>query len=104
MPVIEYKFERVEGGGLRAPLFVEDGGYWQSPIDKTLVGWTPPESEREYYVPDSIVEFTKQQFIDRQLAIHKIYPFTNNDTENPVPLTEEQVIEVMGNWYDDFWR
>ena len=47
MPVVEYKMHVVTNkGGATAPLWVDDGGYHTSPIDKTKIGWVLPEADR----------------------------------------------------------
>ena len=107
MPVVEYKMHVVTNkGGATAPLWVEDGGYHTSPIDKTKVGWVLPEADREYYVPDTVIELSKSEFVTRQLAIHAVQPFMNNSEEpsegDPTEMTNDEVTTEMGSWYDSF--
>ena len=108
MPIVEYKMHVVTNkGGATAPLWVEDGGYHTSPIDKTKVGWVLPEANREYYVPDTVVELSKSQFVARQLAIHAVQPFLTITDENGDPveeheMTDAEVTTEMETWYDSF--
>jgi len=108
MPVVEYKLEAVTNkGGATAPLWVDDGGYWSSPIDKTKVGWVLPEADREYYVPDTVIELSKSQFVTRQLAIHAVRPFLSMTDDNGEPVEEHEMTEVevttdAEEWYDSF--
>ena len=110
MPVVEYKMHVVTNkGGATAPLWVDDGGYHSSPIDKTKVGWVLPEANREYYVPDTVVELSKSEFVTRQLAIHAVQPFLTITDENggqpagdPVDMTNAEVTTEMESWYDSF--
>ena len=105
MPVIEYKFTVNANGRLEVPGYVLDRGHWHSPIDRTLVGWCKPESEREYWVPDTIVELSKADLVTRVLSIHAISPFLNvsNDPEvEDPPMTEAEVTTMVETWYDDF--
>tara|TARA_B100000900_G_C20026540_1_gene492103 strand:+ start:59 stop:397 length:339 start_codon:yes stop_codon:yes gene_type:complete len=107
MPVIEYKMHVVTNkGGMAAPLWVEDGGYWPSPIDNTKVGWAKPDSSREYYMPDTVTELTKSTLLTRQLAIHAVEPFTKDDIregEDNVELMDSAEVTTMTNsWYDSF--
>lgn len=111
MPVVEYKMHVVTNkGGATAPLWVEDGGYHTSPIDKTKVGWVLPEADREYYVPDTVIELSKSQFVTRQLTIHASHPFTKEmvdsngtpSSEEPVNMTDSEVTTEMESWYDSF--
>ena len=108
MPVVEYKMHVVTNkGGATAPLWVDDGGYHSSPIDKTKVGWVLPEANREYYVPDTVIELSKSQFVARQLAIHAVQPFLTITDENGDPveeheMTDAEVTTEMETWYDSF--
>ena len=107
MPVVEYKMHVVTNkGGTTAPLWVDDGGYHASPIDKTKVGWVLPEADREYYVPDTVIELSKSEFVTRQLAIHAVQPFMNNSEgpseDDPTEMTNDEVTTEMGSWYDSF--
>ena len=48
MAVVEYKLHKVGKNAMRAPDWVEDGGYWLNPADHTMVGWVANEADREY--------------------------------------------------------
>ena len=107
MPVVEYKMHVVTSrGGMTAPLWVDDGGYHTSPIDNTKVGWVLSDSDREYYVPDTVTELSKQDFIDRQLRIHAIQPIMDTrDSDGQqvsYALDSAGVTSEMGTWYDTF--
>ena len=110
MPVVEYKMHVVTNkGGATAPLWVDDGGYHTSPIDKTKIGWVLPEADREYYVPDTVTELSKSEFVTRQLAIHAVQPFLTQDILNEdgeeveqTEMTNDQVTTEMESWYDSF--
>jgi hypothetical protein len=107
MAVIEYMMHRIDGGNRRAvPEFVGDRGHWMSPIDNSFIGWV--DDSRDYYVPDSVVTLTKEQFVTRQLTIHESHPFmkqvepgTEPPTE-PIPMTVEEVTAQAESWYDSF--
>ena len=110
MPVVEYKMHAVNAkGSASAPLWVDDGGYYSSPIDKTKIGWVLPEADREYYVPDTVTELSKSQFVTRQLAIHAVQPFMNDgpmedgeEDDDPTEMTNDEVTAAMESWYDSF--
>ncbi len=107
MPVVEYKMHAVTNKeGISAPLWIKDGGYHTSPIDHTKVGWVRPESEREYYVPDTVTELSKTDFINRQLGIHAINPMVETrDSAGEfvdIELDSAQVTSISGAWYDSF--
>lgn len=106
MAIAEYMLHRNDQGHKTVPTFIIDGGHWWSPIDFTMVGWI--EDVRDYYVPDTLVILTKEQFVTRTLAIHAVSPFMNNDgglnmnPENNTPMTDEQVTEMANEWWDKF--
>ena len=106
MPVVEYKLHKVGKNAQRAPEWVDDGGYWQNPADNTMVGWVLPESDREFYVPDTVTELSRAEFIARSQAIHAAAPMTkmNNDLSlDPVVMTDAEVVTEAGTWYDSFY-
>lgn len=104
MAVIEYMLHK-DGHKRQVPDFVGDRGHWCSPLDNTFIGWV--DDVRDYYVPDTVVSLTKQQFIDRLLGIHQQVPYTKPnfdvpETPNPEVMTVEEVTAMAGTWYDDF--
>ena len=105
MAVIEYMLYK-DGHKRQVPDFVGDRGHWMNPIDNSFIGWV--DDVRDYYVPDTIVTFTKEQFVARQLAIHAQYPMTKSVIENEGPsgeqvnLTNEEVTAQAETWYDEF--
>ena len=105
MPVIEYKFTINANSRLEVPGYVIDRGHWYSPIDQTLVGWCKPESERQYWVPDTIVELSKADLVTRVLAIHAVSPYLNPNDDPAAedsPMTDAEVTAMVEGWYDIF--
>lgn len=105
MAVIEYMMHRYEGGTRRkVPEWVGDRGHWMSPIDSSFIGWV--DDTRDYYVPDSVISLTKEEFVQRQLTIHASHPFNRMDEASPevepVPMTDEEVRTMSEQWYDSF--
>jgi hypothetical protein len=106
MAVIEYMLVK-EGAGRKVPEFVGDRGHWFNPSDNSWIGWVA--DTRDYYVPDTIVYLTKEQFVARQLAIHAVSPIKGNlniiDQMNGIvapDLTEAEVVTNAEEWYDFF--
>jgi hypothetical protein len=66
MPFYEYKKHRTPDGQLVNPGFIERDE-WSNllPENNTCVCYIPPESKRDYYVPDTLVQLTKEEFIAR---------------------------------------
>ena len=104
MAVVEYMLQRVSGSSKsEIPGFIGDRGHWYNSADHTYIGWI--DDERDYYVPDTIVTLTKEEFVTRTLAMHAQNPM-QKDMENPdaepVAMTTEEVTTVAEDWYDNF--
>jgi hypothetical protein len=110
MAVIEYMLYK-DAHRRQVPDFVGDRGHWMSPIDNTFIGWI--DDVRDYYVPDTIVTLTKEQFVQRQLRIHAQSPFRKSidgdsgfggapGIGDMIDMTEQEVIAQAETWYDDF--
>jgi len=104
MPVIEYKLHAVDSGqALQAPHWVIDGGNWYNPADRTLVGWTPAEADRAYYVPDTVTTITKAELNTRLLTIHATTKYQKGvDIDNLQDMTNAEVTTMSNDWYDSY--
>ena len=107
MAVVEYMMHRRNGGNQRdVPGFIGDRGHHMSPIDKSLIGWV--DDSPDYYVPDTVVTLTKEEFVQRQLTIHASYPITKTELseetgeETTTNLTDAEVRTQAETWYDNF--
>lgn len=101
MPVIEYMFQLDDKGKKIIPGFVKDRGYWYNETDNTYLGWL--DSDRDYWVPDTIETKTKQQCLDRMLAIHTNDPITQPDPSDPgneIAMDSAEVTSMIETWYD----
>jgi hypothetical protein len=98
--IIEYMLVR-EAGKKLAPSWVEDGGYFMDPDDKTLVGWSPDLADRDYYVPDTVIELSRAGLIARVMGIHSRYPMQKpDDNGNMVPATDADIEAMVNAWCD----
>ena len=106
MAVVEYKLHVINNQGhMVTPPWIQDGGNWQNPADKTLIGWIPAEADRDYWVPDNITTITKAELNTRMLAIHAVAPFNEGDAmleEDRTELTNAGVTTLSNNWYDAY--
>ena len=107
MPVIEYKLHAINSQKhMQAPAWVTDGGHWKSPIDNTLVGWTPAEADRDYYVPDTVTTLTKAELNTRLLAIHANTKYQKQTTPGDLntfeDMTDAEVTTMSNDWYDAY--
>jgi hypothetical protein len=95
---IEYKMHLNPEGRLMVPPWIEDPGYYKS--DNTYLGFTPIESEREYYLPDTVTIMSETDVVNRCLAIHAVTPFqTGIEPEPSTTMTTEEVTQMVTNWY-----
>jgi hypothetical protein len=98
--IIEYMLIR-EAGKKLAPSWVEDGGYFIDPDNKTLVGWSPDLADRDYYVPDTVVELDRAGLVARVLDINTRYPAMKAGEDGaPVAVTDEELEAMANAWCD----
>lgn len=98
--IIEYMLVR-ELDRKRAPSWVEDGGYFPDPDNKTLIGWSPDLADRDYYVPDSVVELNRASLTARVLDINTRYPAMKpGEDGTPMPVTDEELTATVNAWCD----
>lgn len=99
MAVIEY-MQQLKDGKLIIPEWVQDRGHWMNSAN-TFIGWV--DDDREYYIPDSVVNVSKTKLKNRLLAMHAENPFMkDDDLDNPVPMSDTEVTNMSNNWYDEF--
>lgn len=95
---IEYKLHRNDRGNLTTPAWMSDGGYYQA-ADKTMVGFVPVESEREWFVPDSVSMLTEQEFVNRCMVMHNATPFQKMDDMDMTPMTNAEAEAMLRQFY-----
>ena len=98
---VEYKLHRNDRGNLTTPSWMSDGGYYQNPADKSMVGFVPVESEREWYVPDSALVLSQSEFVARGMAMHSATPFQNmsDGGMDMTPMTDAQATQMLTAFY-----
>ena len=96
---IEYKMHLNPEGRLMVPPWITDPGYYKS--DNTFIGFTPVESEREFYLPDTVTIMSETDVVNRCLAIHAVTPFTHyaEPPNSATEMTNEEVTTMITNWY-----
>ena len=98
--ILEYKLH-MTAGGMKAPEWVDDGGYFYDSANKTFVGWSPDEADREYYIPDTVVTLTASELNTKVLAQHAANPFMRPPDEgsgDDVEMTNDEVSTMVTNW------
>ena len=94
MPIVEYKLNIREDGSLTHPSYIKDHDFYES-NSKTFLGFVIPESERDYWVPDTLTSVSVAEAITRCI--------TGNVNRNRAPgvadLTDAELEQVIRNWY-----
>jgi hypothetical protein len=97
--IVEYKNHLVGGFSVQ-PNFIISGGFFFKPEDKTYLGVV--DNNRDYWIPDSLIEVSEQEAIDRALEVHSITPYLINDTnvEGCIRnMTEEEIVSLVESLY-----
>lgn len=94
MPLVEFKKHGVVGFPKRrqTPEFIQGSADFYNPTDHTYVGWV--SSKGDYYVPDTVVHLSKQDFVDRMLRIHAVQPMTRPNPNAPMIDSERQLMTI----------
>lgn len=102
MPFYTYK-KHLKNGELVQPDFTTDTqrGFFYDASDKTYVCFIPDESEREYYVPDSLEQINRVELINRVKRISAITPFSKIHGQEG-HMTVDEAAEWIDSFYTDF--
>ena len=96
--IIEYKMH-MTAGGMKTPDWVEDGGYFQDTATNTMVGWSPDEADREYYVPDTVTTMTEAELNTKVLAMHSANKFQKTADDGTMSnMTNAEVTKMVSDW------
>ena len=99
MKIIEYKLHApMNGHGMSTPSWVASGGAFYNQDDYTMIGANPDTTE--YYVPDTVVEYTVAELKARQLAIHAKNTMQkwNSETNEMEDMTDAEVEATVDAW------
>jgi len=88
---VEYKLHRNNEGKLKTPDWVVNGGNYMNQADNTLIAFIPEESERNWWVPDGLVTYDEQGFVDRGMAMHSKSSFIKGGEPQEDPPMPEPV-------------
>jgi len=97
--ILEYKMH-MTAGGMKNPEWVSDGGYYGK-SDHTMIGWSPDEADREYYIPDTVTTLTATELETRVLAMHSANAFTKPGAEpggDEEEMTTDEVKKMVSDW------
>jgi len=99
MKIIEYKLHGTNEGTMGVPVWAANGGHYYNPDDYTMITANPDTAE--YYVPDTLTEYTVAELKARQVAIHAIYPMQKmgeNPGDDMVDMTDAEVKAQVDAW------
>ena len=97
MQYLEYKLD-MGPGGMHAPYWIDDGGYWGNPANHTMIGAT--RDNQEFKIPDTVTKLTAAELETRQLAIHAVTPMKKQEVDdfNATDMTDAEVRTAIQNW------
>ncbi len=96
---LEYKLHApMNGHGMSTPTFITNGGHWHN--DDKMIS-VEPDTDPEYYVPDTVKVFTADQLKARQVAAHAVTPYKKLDA-NGMPtdtdMSDAEVETMVDEW------
>lgn len=96
--ILEYKMH-ITASGIKTPEWIEDGGYFPDASANTMIGWSPDEADREYYVPDTVTELTATELETKVLALHSENAFRKTgDNLEMIDMTDAEVKTMVSDW------
>ena len=98
MKILEYKLHGTNEGTMGVPVWAANGGHYYNPDDYTMITANPDATE--YYVPDTLTEYTVAELKARQVALHAKYPMQKMG-ENPgdmEDMTDAEVEAQVDEW------
>ena len=101
---LKYKLHRTHMGNTTPP-WVENPGHFYDPDDQTLIGYTPDEGDRDYWVPDTVTNYTQTELVTHVLDLHSRYPILqvsaetpSDPSETPSAMTNDEVTAFVNAW------
>ena len=96
---LEYKLHApMNGHGMSTPTFITNGGHWYN--DNKMIS-VEPDTEPEYYVPETVKTFTVAELKARQVAVHAVTPYKVVDADGKpteVDMSNAEVETMVGDW------
>jgi len=95
--ILEYKLHMTPGG-MKAPDWIDDGGYFAE--GNKLIGWT--RDNPEFYIPNTVVVLTPAELEAKILAQHAKNTFQVEDEEtgDVRDMTNAEVSAMVDNWVE----
>ena len=96
--VFEYMMHKTKNG-IQTPEWVTYGDWFYHPENKTYLMIV--DSDRSYYIPDSLVEITKEDLIDRITEINAIVPIRIRTEDGKVNLEDSDIESYIDEWWNE---
>jgi hypothetical protein len=98
--VVEYK-KHLTPEGLVNPSWLIMGDAFYNENNKTYIGLVLDETDRDYYIPDSVKYLTKEEFKERLEPMHQVQPFRikHKETTSRIECTIEEFVDYWWNKY-----
>lgn len=104
MKIVEYKKHAVskenDPDGVKDPAWIHKGGFFFNSEDNTFVGLVLNESDRLYYVPETVVELTPDELKTRCKHIqtlHPVKPFTKDGND----MSDTEIESFIDEWINE---
>ena len=96
---LEYKLHApMNGHGMSTPNFISNGGHWHN--DDKMIS-VEPDTDPEYYVPETVKVFTVDELKARQVAVHGVTPYKKVDADGmptEVDMSDAEVETMVDDW------
>lgn len=93
MKIVEYKLNIGSAGTFHPPYIIEHAFY--DNVSKTYLGVVLDESDRDYWIPDTLVVLTEDEAVERCVSgnVNRVLsPGANG-------LTDEQLEQAVRDWF-----
>jgi hypothetical protein len=94
--VFEYMMHKTRDG-VQTPEWVENGDHFYHPDNKTYL--MVVDADRNYYIPDSLTELSKEDVIDRITEINSITPIRIRTEDGKVDLKDSEIESYVDSWW-----
>lgn len=102
MKIVEYKKHLVDGY-LVDPEFIFFGNVFNDNVNNTWIGKVLDEAERKYYIPDTLVELTREELIQRALSLNLKKLTSENDPHSEtINLNEQEIAQLVDTWINTY--
>lgn len=85
--------------GIQTPEWVENGDHFYHPENKTFC--MVVDADRNYYIPDSLVELTKEDLVIRITEINATVPIRIRTENGKVDLDNDNIESYVNDWWEE---